>query len=341
MNLQDIVTQPADEETAVSQARQLRRAARRPRPAQSQAEGREETIGMPEGSQTPAERQAAYAARAYAQAHSAVPRGSQNTRFVSTRGRGGGGVGGSSWQRKGDAEFVPGMGMEAYQRQQHNQQSHLMARSLTPAGAAGGASSSFAVRMQGFGAMRPGMTPGQRGRGRGRGGARGRGAGRGGRGRRGKMTKSQREQRQNAKKLMEKEWVETTGNPKRGDPDEIEPHPVYDTDKPYFPSLGDLTKWVPALGGGAGLGAQKLLNYKKPSHEPIVAWGEKVLLGGGIMRPGEGVQEARGGAGSERSRELLRQAERAVRTNASYTDKNQVQFLNVLRSKLGEEELKL
>ncbi len=82
-----------------------------------------------------------------------------------------------------------------------------------------------------------------------------------------------------------------------------------------------------------------MLYHQKPRHEPMVKWAERALLGEGILRPGEAVtaEGLKKGGTAER---ILSAAEVSVRRNATYTDKNQSQFLEVLRSKLAPREVR-
>ncbi|EPS41002.1 hypothetical protein H072_5103 [Dactylellina haptotyla CBS 200.50] len=229
--------------------------------------------------------------------------------------------------------------------------SRMLARSFTPAGAASGPSSFSSPNIK-FGSGRDpkgstSLRMNTRGGARGRGGSgmRGRGGG-GGRGgaaarkdkRGGKASASARALELKEEEEMEKEWLQITSKPHTQTPGEIEPHPIYDSTRPYFADTANLSKWIPAIGGNASVGASKLGYVGKPKHEPMLKWTSRALCGDGIVVPGEQfvaditqLQVQKGG----RAHMALSKAEEGLMKNPSFKDKHQQKFLDVVRGKLG------
>ncbi|KAK6541078.1 hypothetical protein TWF694_008454 [Orbilia ellipsospora] len=229
--------------------------------------------------------------------------------------------------------------------------SSVIERSLTPAGASvgftgsgsGGTSARFtagrdrdgntAKRLAGRLSARGGR--GGRGGGGGRGG---RGGARGGKegGKKEKMSANARLEEMRAEEEFEREWVEMTAHPEKQEPGEIEAHPVYDSTRPYFADTADIHKWIPAVGGGASHGARKLVYMGKPKHEPMLKWTARALCGDGILIPGqEFVREMEGVEKGGKVEKMLSRAEEGLMKNASFKDRQQEQFLDIVRAKLG------
>ncbi|KAJ6257774.1 hypothetical protein Dda_7563 [Drechslerella dactyloides] len=231
----------------------------------------------------------------------------------------------------------------------------FVARTDTASGAAGGASPSFAIRKQGFDGPTPrgfdahparrsfgGSSPGG-GRGGGGGGGGGGGRGRGGRGRargargdRRKLSKAARAEAEMEEKREEMEWLDITANPRPAQPGEVEPHPVYDSTKPYFPDPEDYSRWIPAIGGTNSAGAKKLQWHRKPKYEPMLRWTGRALLGDDIVVPGEEHRvNLPDGAAGDREIKMLSDAEKGLKMNPSFNDRHQAKFMAVLEGKLG------
>ncbi|RVD82767.1 uncharacterized protein DFL_007181 [Arthrobotrys flagrans] len=144
-----------------------------------------------------------------------------------------------------------------------------------------------------------------------RGGGGGGRGGRGGRGPRVQRTKAAKASLREALRLEEEEleaaWNEMTSNPKPAPKGTIEPHPVYDSTKPYHADVGDLSRWIPAMGAGNSAGARKLQWVGKPKAEKMAEYAPKALLGDGILVPGEVFRATGLGEGK-----VTREVERAL-----------------------------
>ncbi|KAF3928060.1 hypothetical protein AA313_de0202273 [Arthrobotrys entomopaga] len=234
---------------------------------------------------------------------------------------------------------------------------NVIERSLTPAGASVGFTGStggmgprarFAVGrdMDGNTARRLAGRLSARGSGRGGGRGVGGGGGRGGRarggeegatrGKREKMSANARLEEMKEEEEYEREWIEITAHPEKQEPGGVEAHPVYDSTRPYFADTADIHKWIPAIGGNASHGARKLVYVGKPKHEPMLKWTARALCGDGILIPGqEFVREMQGVEKGGKVERVLSRAEEGLMKNASFKDRQQEQFLDVVRSKLG------
>ncbi|KAK6338175.1 hypothetical protein TWF730_002250 [Orbilia blumenaviensis] len=174
---------------------------------------------------------------------------------------------------------------------------------------------------------------GARGGGGGGGGGRGRGRGR----RSAKLRASLREQERQEEIELDAMWNATTANPQPAPEGTVEPHPVYDSTKPYTADIGDLSRWIPAMGAGNSVGAKKLQWVGKPKGEKMLEYASKALLGDGILIPGEvfkptGVQK---GKVTDEVEKALGIAEAGVMRNPTFGGKNRLKFLEVVRGKVG------
>ncbi|KAK6533015.1 hypothetical protein TWF281_007179 [Arthrobotrys megalospora] len=177
------------------------------------------------------------------------------------------------------------------------------------------------------------------GAGGGRGGGGG-GRGRGGRGRRGRKAMASFREAERLEELgVQAAWLETTGNPKPAPPGTIEPHPVYDSTKPYLADVGDLSRWIPAMAAGNSEGAKKLQWVGKPKGEKMLEYAPKALLGDGILIPGEVWKYKFGEKGGVKVtgevEKALSTAEAGLMRNPTILGKNQAKFLDVIRGKVG------
>ncbi|KAK6342794.1 hypothetical protein TWF718_008181 [Orbilia javanica] len=177
-------------------------------------------------------------------------------------------------------------------------------------------------------------------------GGRGGGGGGGGRGgaKRTERTRASRASQLEALKkeeeVLDQDWVSMTSNPQRQPEGTIEPHPVYDTTKPYHADVGDLSRWIPAIGAGNTPGARKLQWVGKPKSEKMSEYAPKALLGDGILVPGEVFKATGLGKGNvtKEVEKALSIAEAGVLRNPTFGGKNRVKFLEVLKVKVGVAE---
>ncbi|KAK6504123.1 hypothetical protein TWF506_002333 [Arthrobotrys conoides] len=171
----------------------------------------------------------------------------------------------------------------------------------------------------------------------GRGGPGGSGA-KGGRVRRSKAAReSMRKQLQTEEEELSFYWNKVTSYPMHSPPGTIEPHPVYDTSKPYHADVGDLSRWIPAMGAGNSAAARKLQWVGKPKWEKMSEYAPRALLGDGILVPGE-VFKATGlgrGVVTKEAEMALSIAEAGILRNPTFGGKNRVKFLEVLKGKVG------